>query len=239
MEHALSSFRSVVPQVAVFDVDETLIRVKSMFEFLEFALQNHEGLEAGAAKAASFVAELRKTAETKPRAEVNRDFYRYFKGWSADEVRQLARDWFATVNTATFYHPEVLRRFKEHRNLGHHTVFLSGSAELFLVPLAAFLKVDDLIAIHLEEDAFGRLTGEIEGIQTIGVGKKRALMRVIEQMGRPLEIYGYGDHASDLPFLELCDHPIAIVGNTDNDTSAAWHHGLSKIVVSEPEMSMQ
>lgn len=221
---------SNVASLAVFDVDETLIRIKSMFEFLTFALQQREGHATGTKLAQERVADLRKMAQTQRREDVNREFYRTFQGWTVTDVSDLAEQWFASINSDALYHSEVLRRYLAHQRLGHTTVFLSGSASLFLAPLADHLRVDCLLAINMAARN-GVLTGEIQGIQTIGTGKRDALYQLLGPLKHQTKIFGYGDHASDLPFLEICDHASAIVSDGSASNPDAWHHPLSKIVV--------
>lgn len=227
---AATQTRSDACPLAVFDVDETLIRIKSMFEFLTFALQQREGGNTGSTHARDRIAELRRMAQTQPRETVNREFYRTFQGWPVSEVVDLAERWFASINTDQLYHDEVRQRYFAHQRLGHVTIFLSGSAKLFLAPLANLFEVDHLLAIDMEA-ANGILTGEIMGIQTIGQGKRDGLEALLGPVKHRTEIFGYGDHASDLPFLEICDHAAVIVPEGAVSDAQTWHQKLCKIVV--------
>lgn len=217
--------------VAVFDVDETLIRIKSMFAFLTFALSQREGTHQGKQHADAIAARMRQAARYKSRAEVNREFYRLFAGWPAAEIRSLAVDWFASVDEPGLYHGQVLARWRDHKARGDLMVMLSGSARHFLSPLADHLGADHLLAIDLEEDAQGHLTGEISGIQTIGNGKRDALEHLLKQLDGTPMLFGYGDHASDQPFLALCDHPIAVLSPEAAAQPAPWHRDMASLVV--------
>lgn len=208
-------------RVAVFDVDETLIRRKSMFDFLEFVMCQALGLEAGSACTEVHVARLRKLAKSKPRTFVNREFYRIFRGWSTSEIERLAKAWFSSVDHPEFYFEDVLKRYRQHKSHGDFIVLLSGSARLFLRPLANLLEPDHVLAIDLEQDEFGILTGEISGIQTIGDGKRIALASILAGLPEWPELFGYGDHPSDFPFLDLCDHA-AVVVNQSSAVSSIW-----------------
>jgi HAD superfamily hydrolase (TIGR01490 family) len=219
------------PAIAVFDVDETLIRVKSMFGFLTFALEQRKGTDAGRRDAQEIVAGLRQMAQHMPRNAVNRAFYRHFRNWPEAEIRDLAAAWFASVNCDGLYHPEVLARFREHQRLGHETVLLSGSAKLFLAPLALFLGADLLLAIRLEVAEDGLLTGEITGTQTIGEGKRDALNALLTASGAGAVLHGYGDHVSDRPFLELCDHRTVVLSDR-RARALDWPEDYERLAVS-------
>lgn len=204
---------SARPQMAVFDFDETLVRGKTMFEFLTYYLVNDFGPIEGATRAQTEINRLRDLAKHRSRSSVNREFYRFFKGEPKIEIEAAAARWFQTVNGPDFYHQEVLDLYRKHQMDGARMVVLSGSATLFLMPFAAHLGVDHLLAINLEADANGILTGEIDGLQTIGEGKRDALEALLSQMDTQPELFGYGDHQSDFPFLELCDHPAFILSS--------------------------
>ena len=83
--------------VAVFDVDETLIPFKSMFVFLKYAMKSKLGKEQGAQSYRVFRAEIDQYRTTFSREEVNRIFYRVFKGWSFAELEQLALSWWRQI----------------------------------------------------------------------------------------------------------------------------------------------
>lgn len=201
------------PKMAVFDFDETLVRGKTMFEFLTYFYAQDFGPAVGTLRAHAEIDRLRALAESRSRATVNREFYRLFKGQPKAKIETTAAQWFQETNRPDFYHQEILDLYRRHQADGAQMVVLSGSASLFLAPFANHLGVDHLLAINLEVDADGILTGEIQGIQTIGDGKRDALEALLAQSDSPVELFGYGDHQSDFPFLEICDHPAVILSS--------------------------
>lgn len=77
---------------AFFDVDETLINVKSMFSFLEFYLRKRGEPEATYGRLS---AELRHSAGLGvPRKDINRHYYRFYAGHSAQQLARAGREWF-------------------------------------------------------------------------------------------------------------------------------------------------
>jgi len=197
--------------VAVFDVDETLIRCKSMFSFLEFAFTETMGAAEGRRTLSLVLDELREARIKLPREAVNRQFYRALAGWNLCDLEKLAFDWFNGHRKHDLYFPETLARLRWHQSQGHKTVLLSGSARFIIKPIAADLSVDETLAITLNVCSDGTTDGEIDGIQTIGQGKADALIRYLARFDHSPELIGFGDHESDLPFLRICDQRFVIV----------------------------
>jgi HAD superfamily hydrolase (TIGR01490 family) len=210
--------------VAVFDLDETLIRCKSMFSFLEFAFST---TETGKQSHLAALAALKVARKNQSREEVNRQFWRLFAGWHLNRLDTLAEDWFASLVQTNPFYPEVLARFRLHQAEGHQTVLLSGSADFIIAPIARLLAPDAVLAIHLIAMPNGTTNGEIEGVQTIGQGKAVALERFLAEGPRGRSVYGYGDHASDLPFLRLCDPAYCVLPTTE--PLPGWALGLNRM----------
>jgi len=212
--------------VAVFDVDETLIRCKSMFSFLEYALVAKRGPAQGGQAYAAILHGLRRARDTLPREAVNRQFYRALAGWDLAELSALAAAWFKDHQKG-LYIPETLARLREHQRLGHKTLLLSGSATFIIAPIAQDLAVDDTLAIALRRMPDGTTDGEIHGIQTIGAGKARALTAYLAQVDPAPDLIGYGDHESDLPFLRLCTRSFLVLPAQSGLPD--WAKGLARL----------
>ncbi len=217
--------------IAVFDVDETLIRCKSMFSFLDYALAAKMGAAEGRRAYSALQAAIQQARASLPREAVNRQFYKAFAGWNMEELRALAIAWFRDHKSPDFYIPEALARFRFHQQQGHRTLLLSGSATFILAPIAQDLRADDMLAIALRHQASGMTDGEIEGSQTIGMGKAEALMRYLGQFDSAPHLVGYGDHESDLPFLNLCDRGYVVL--PAQAPWPTWAKGLEPLPLSE------
>lgn len=210
--------------IAVFDVDETLIPVKSMFAFLEFAMKAQMGEVVGHHSYAVFCSEIRQYRQTLPRETINRMFYRVFKGWEVTELEALVEQWWDQVPTKKRWIPETVSALRTHQHAGHPIVLLSGSADFILRPIARDLEADVTLAIKLGEMGDGSCSGEIQGIQTIGRGKRDALAQLESAFEIDARLVGYGDHQSDLDFLQYCDDAYVVV--TQGNDDLAWAKGL-------------
>lgn len=101
---------------------------------------------------------------------------------------------------------DMLDRLAWHRYEGHETVIVSASLEAYLIPLALDLGVDHVIAVRLDADESGRLTGEMAGGNVRGTRKAVLLSEWID--GTPAEVWAYGDSPGDRELLAMADHPV-------------------------------
>ncbi|MFD7442864.1 HAD family hydrolase [Streptomyces sp. NPDC059909] len=213
--------------IAFFDVDETLIDVKSMFSFLEFHLADPERYRAAAA-------ELTGMAEAGvPREETNRLYYRNYAGMTEAEVAGSGRAWFAREAARDgFFHADVVRELRRHQAEGARIALVSGSFRACLDPVAAHLGADHVLCTEPELVA-GRYTGQVL-TTVIGEGKATAARALMSRTGaRPEECFAYGDHASDLPLL-LAVGTAGIVGDDPVLGAHAARSGWTRLHPSAP-----
>lgn len=196
---------------AFFDVDETLIAVKSMFRFLRFHLADRGLPDAVYAQLSRDLTDL--AASGVPREETNRAYYRIYADQQAERVAEQGERWFAAERAAPgFFVRETVAALAEHRAAGDLTVLVSGSFPACVEPLARWLGTD--LAVCSRPSAVnGVLTGELIGTPVIGEGKADAVRRVLHETGIPASAcHAYADHASDLPMLRTVGRPV-VVGN--------------------------
>lgn len=202
---------------AFFDVDETLIGLKSMFSFRAFFHRQSLGPDLGRlAEDEAQLGLLELLTKGASRLEVNRHFYRTLQGLSQAAVCDCARAWYALHRDAPgFFVRPVLDRLRAHQAQGVGVALVSGSCTEILLPLAQDLGVEHLLVTQLEVlgDSF---TGEVVGMPAIGEGKRLLVQRFLQHHRvDPAQCYAYGDHLSDLPFLELVGHPVVVARDDD------------------------
>ncbi|MFI1889383.1 HAD family hydrolase [Streptomyces jumonjinensis] len=182
-------------RIAFFDVDETLITLKSMFSFLAFVLDAPDDYRRAAGR-------LRDLAVAgAPREETNRMYYRHYSGRIEADVAASGRRWFEReLATGTLFHTEVTGELEAHRAEGTEVALVSGSFAACLAPIAAHLGVDHTLCT-VPEVVDGRYTGRVLST-VIGEGKAAAARSLMTRQGAsPEDCVAYGDHASDLPLL--------------------------------------
>lgn len=200
---------------AFFDVDDTLIRIKSMFDFFPFWCELHAMPETQDEFNAAFE---RAFAVGRRREELNRLYYRFFAGINEVDLKAAGRLWvtrrFGVQGLAeTMIFPEVVDRLRAHRASGVSPVFVSGSFPALLTPLAKRMGADHILCTRQETTSDGTLTGEILHPQTIGAGKAEAIAEFLQQRGSdPRTCFAYGDDLSDRAMLDAVGHPVAVIG---------------------------
>ncbi|MER7027654.1 MULTISPECIES: HAD family hydrolase [Streptomyces] len=200
------------PYLVFSDVDETLITVKSMFDFLHHQLVRRRGA-AGEREYERIMAEVRRrAADGTPREDINRFYYGHYAGEPVETIGELAEDWFAerTSSGRDFYIESTREALTAHRAAGASVVLVSGSFPPLLAPLAREVGADTVLCTRpLVAD--GRYTGEVE-TPVIGAGKRAAVLGQLASRPDvdPRDCWAYGDHVSDLPMLELVGHPVAV-----------------------------
>ena len=193
---------------AFFDVDETLISMKSMFSFmaLYFAHYPNPTLEH------SFHQTMKK--ENIPREVKNANYYHFFRSFPVTNIRAICQLWFEenAINNTGFYHQNILQQLKQHQTQGTECVLVSGSFKQLLQPIADDLGIEHILSTNLEHDGL-TFTGNIIPPQTIGAGKAAAISAFLTiQQSNPMKCFAYGDDISDVPMLALVGQPRAVSG---------------------------
>ena len=199
---------------AFFDVDDTLIRRKSMFSFFHYWCEewvcNPDLLSAfdahfEAARAAGV-----------PREELNRDYYRFLAGAEPRKLATAGEKWARGVIDEGLFHTATVVQLQNLVSQGIVPVFVSGSFGEVLEPLAQHLGVNHILATKMLLSPDQLYTGEIGTPQTIGVGKALSIQDFLSQKGKSAtECWAFGDDVSDVPMLECVGHPVAVGSNPD------------------------
>ncbi|MFF8730143.1 HAD family hydrolase [Streptomyces sp. NPDC015171] len=196
------------------DVDETLIRCKSMFDFLDFYLGRTHGRD-GTARARAVRERLAALAAAgTPREQANRVYYRAWAGEPADRVTAAGAEWFARRAAAgSFYVPATRDALLGHLADGAALVLVSGSFPAVVDPLAAAIGATHVVCSR-PGARDGVLTGELVGEPVIGEAKRSAVRRLLAAHPHidPADCHAYGDHVSDLPMLTEVGHPVVVGG---------------------------
>ncbi len=200
--------------LVLFDLDETLITCKSLFEtYFHYCIAISTSYQEGLARYNHVIDTLHQMQGRVDRNEINKWFYRNFQGISKQKMSQIANDWFhKSKNKPGFYNKVAVNELIDHRNNGAEIIIVSGSFYECVSYISNELEVSHTLCIHLEETS-GIYTGNIAGIQTIGEGKLLAVKNYLQKLNiTTYGSYAYGDHESDLSILEFAENPV-VVGN--------------------------
>lgn len=201
--------------IALFDLDGTLIKPKSVIAFYEFYLLNTQSADESTRSLAEFRTALGEQMQLcESRMDLNRWFYQsYFAGMSRPVLARHCRAWVENcMQTDDFFHPEILVELDQRRYEGYEPVIVTGSFYEVVKPIADHLGISNILCAPLE-DQDDVYTGRLLALPTIAAGKVEAINKFLTREARDLDAsYGYGDDLSDLDYLELVDHPVAFNG---------------------------
>lgn len=201
---------------AFFDVDNTLLNLKSMFAFQEYFYAQAATHRGAFATYEEFIADLHAAAAPDDRLALNRRFYESFRSRRVDEVERLAEQWFATMlvrHGDRLWIESALHLARHLQRRGYLLVAVSGSSHEILGPMLRHLEFDACLATSLESE-HGAYTGRIVPPQIIGDGKASAMRRFADAHRIDLQrCIACGDHLSDLPMLEAVGKQFVVHGD--------------------------
>lgn len=195
--------------LAVFDMDGTLLSSNVIETYLWLRLP-----ELDAAGRAREIGRLLRrmpsyvSAERRDRGGFLRAVYRRYAGADLHELDTLV-DEVITPHVLERVSGAALRRVREHRAAGHHTVLLTGAIRPLTRPLEPLF--DHVVAAELAVDDRGRATGFLAAPPLVGESRAAWLIRYAEVGGFDLSrSFGYADSHSDLPLLRAVGKPTAV-----------------------------
>jgi HAD superfamily hydrolase (TIGR01490 family) len=212
------------PVVAFFDVDETLVAMKSPFALLRYRLRQ-QGDEDGSAYERT-VDPIRRFASAGGQpAEASAMFYRALAGTPWRELVDQGREWYGKLRgEGVPFVESAVRELRRHQAAGHITVAVSGAWPASLRPITEDLGIDVVLCTEPELDGRGLLTGRIRHAM-FGPAKAQAVRSVLTGYGAAAEdCFAYADDPGDLDMLRLVGHP-TVVGDHPVLGAVAAEHG--------------
>lgn len=197
-------------QVALFDLDYTLIPMDSDYQWGEFTLalgwcdgedfkrrnaQYYEDYKAGTLDIHDYV----------------RFATRAMRAQGAEKSAKAHERYMQTI-IDTAIQPKALALVQAHQAAGDEVVIVTATNEFVTRPIATAFGVKELIAIELARDTRGEFTGEIAGTPSFREGKVarvQAWLAARQLDWDSVETVFYSDSINDLPLLEKVNHPVA------------------------------
>jgi HAD superfamily hydrolase (TIGR01490 family) len=109
--------------------------------------------------------------------------------------------------------PAALELVRKHQARGDLVAIVTATNVFVTRPIADAFGVEHLLAVELERDAAGTITGRVKGVPSFREGKVTRAMQWLEGLGHSLgdfaRISVYSDSPNDLPLLELATEPVA------------------------------
>jgi len=197
-------------KLALFDLDHTLLPIDSDYSWgtftttigwtdpVEFARRNDEfyaHYQAGTLDVHDYVRFATEAARLK-----------------GPELALAARRRFMEEVIAPVIRPPALELVRQHQAAGDEVLIITATNEFVTRPIAEAFGVAQLIAVELERDASGWITGEIRGTPSFREGKVRRFGEWLAARGlhrHETEVTFYSDSINDLPLMDNVDHPVA------------------------------
>jgi HAD superfamily hydrolase (TIGR01490 family) len=198
------------PRIALFDLDHTLLPIDSDYcwgEFtqqigwtdrVEFKRRNDEFYAhyvAGTLDVHDYVRFAVEALRLRGEREYLQAHERFMREWITPKLR-----------------PQALELVRGHQQQGDTVAIVTATNELVTRPIAQAFGVPELIAVELERDDSGWITGEIAGVPSMRDGKVVRVTQWLAGRGQDwldVETTFYSDSPNDLPLLERVDHPVA------------------------------
>lgn len=197
--------------VAAFDFDGTLTPSDTLVPFLARCYGRRRLFQA----AAKVGPPWRVEAEVHRRDHAKAELLRLLTaGDDGERVAALGRSY--AVELERILVPEMRERVEAHRHAGHELVAVSASLVAYLDPLLGErLGFDEVIAVELEVDDAGRLTGEMMHPNVRGLQKAIRLKEWLAATGDAddtavPEIWAYGNSSGDAELLAMADHAVLL-----------------------------
>ncbi len=200
-----------MPLIAYFfDVDGTLIKSNAIDHYLFLARQNvskisqYKVIACLACKSPYYF-----LLDRINRNLFNHSFYKNYQGMLVEPMKNLSQIYFEEhLHNSIF--PSAKDCVYLHQQQGHKIIFVTGSLDFIIAPLASFFGTDVVLATSLKSHN-QRYTGDIANLSLTGQEKAEAIKNLSAQLEIDLnKSYAYGDSASDLPMLSSVGNPVVV-----------------------------
>ncbi len=212
--------------LALFDLDHTLIPLDSDYEWGQFLVR------IGAVEADAFAKQNAAFFAQYQLGTLDPVLYLEFAlGTLAQFPRNQLDEWRAQFMREVIIPvilPPASALLQQHREAGDLIAIITATNHFVTEPIAHALGVAHLIAALPEQTTDGTITGKLIGIPTSGAGKVRHMEEWLGAMGKSLsnfdKSYFYSDSHNDIPLLSVVTHPVATNPNAKLEAHAKAHN---------------
>jgi HAD superfamily hydrolase (TIGR01490 family) len=195
-----------MPRVAaLFDMDRTLVKKDTAGLYTRYRRDRGEVTLMDVLRVSFWMAQYTLGIIDAPK--VARQALESFRGTEERALIESCEGWF---HDYVMPHVQAAGRaaVERHREQGDLIAIVTGATKYAAEPLAAELRIDEVVCTELELDAAGRFTGVPIEPLCYGVGKLERARRLTEKHGVDLaDATFYSDSITDLPLLEAVRHP--------------------------------
>lgn len=198
-------------QLALFDLDNTLLAGDSDFEWGQFLIaegvldrevhqatneQFYADYKAGTLDIVAFLEFQLKPLSRHPRSQLDAWHQRFME----HKIRPMIT-------------PKARALVDKHRQNGDLMVIITATNSFVTGPIAREFGIEHLIGT-MPEERDGQFTGGVSGVPSFKEGKITRLKQWLDSRGQSLNSFDatwfYSDSLNDLPLLKLVDNPVAV-----------------------------
>lgn len=195
-------------ELAIFDIDNTLINGQTQQLFLAYLQKRGDVNFIVYLKICLWFITYKIGLINNPRAVMEYAF-NFLKGWPTSEMDGLINTFFDEDLRPLFYTGGI-NEIKKHQVKNREILLVSNAIEPLVKKIAEFLQIKNYICTELEI-THDRYTGKIRGDIVYGKNKVPLIQKFMSANNVDLNnTWGYGDHLSDVYFLEMVAHPIVV-----------------------------
>lgn len=210
--------------LAIFDLDHTLINCDSGTEWCNFLHEKGVFDEADMQRSRQFDQDYRNGC-----LDLNAYLafvLRPFASHSRAQLDAMHRE-FMQRHILPHISPMARQLVLGHRDAGDTLLLISATNEFIIPPIAREFGIKEVIGVSLETDTAGNYTGRHLGTPSFQGGKVIRLQQWLAERGQTQadyqKIYFYSDSRNDLPLLEQVSHPVAVNPDAVLLATAARH----------------
>jgi HAD superfamily hydrolase (TIGR01490 family) len=146
--------------------------------------------------------------DRRDRSDFLRHFYRRYDHAPAERLADDAAEMYSHLLLLKSF-PAAIRRVRQHRELGHRTLLITGALDFAIGPLLPLF--DDVVCASLDRRSDGTFRGELREVPPTGESRAQTMFDYAAAHGIDLaESVAYADSTSDLPMLEAVGFPVAV-----------------------------
>ena len=202
-------------ELAIFDLDNTIIKGQSQKLFLGYIFKKRLITRFFYIKLMLWFVLYKLGLIDNPKKVMEYSF-KFLKDKDANEFKEIINDFFEQ-ELKHYIFEDILKIIKEHKSKKRKTLIISNAISFIPQRVADFLGIDYSIGTELEQKN-NKFTGKIKGDIIYSKKKVVAIDCFVRKNKISLSLsnsYGYSDHHSDIPFLQIVDNPIVV--NPDNN----------------------
>lgn len=195
-------------ELVIFDLDNTLIKKQSQALLLFYALEKRLISPFFYFTVMIWFIFYKLNLVKNPRKIMEYSFT-FLKEKDVVDFKQIIDDFFKEKLKFVIF-VDVLKIVNTHKAKGRKILIVSNTIECIPKKIAEFLNINYYIGTRLEIKN-NKFTGKIDGDIIYGRNKISAIKKFVIKNNFSLKgSWGYSDHHSDIPFLELVNFPVVV-----------------------------